>query len=221
METKPDTIRISASHLDEVPATHADVFVTIKGSSLVSGGEALKKAKEVKEMVEALTGAGLPAEDIRLQSIHTENTGGPLLKSSSATYRLRLRCNELEKIPDLLGAITAQKNATFERVDWKYPDEEAREKGMEQALQKAHARAGKVAAQLGVKLLGIYHFEDGVSDDEAPPGRPLAMQAATRAVGVVPRPADLGMDIQHSKNVRYHVDIEYRVSGFDAKEGKG
>ena len=126
----------------------------------------MKKAKEVKELVEQLTGAGLAAEDIHLQSIHTENTSGPVLKSSNATYRLRLRCNKLEKVPDLLGVITAQKNATFERVDWKYADEEAREKGMEQALRKAHARAGKVAGQLGVKLLGIYHFEDDTSDDE-------------------------------------------------------
>ena len=220
MESKPDTIRISASHREEVPATHADLFVTVKGSSLVSGGEAMKKAKEVKELVEQLTGAGLAAEDIHLQSIHTENTSGPVLKSSNATYRLRLRCNKLEKVPDLLGVITAQKNATFERVDWKYADEEAREKGMEQALRKAHARAGKVAGQLGVKLLGIYHFEDDTSDDEAPPGAPFAMQAQSRAVGMVPKAADLGMDIQHSKNVRYSVNIEYRVSGFDGKDSQ-
>jgi uncharacterized protein YggE len=214
MENKPDTIKIVASHRDEVPATHADLFVTVKGSSLVGAGEALKKAKEVSQLVQELTAGGLPAEDIHLQSIHTENSSGPVLKSSSATYRLRLRCNKLEQIPDLLGIITSQKNATFDRVTWKYPDEETREKGMEEAVRKAHARAGKVAAQLGVKLLGIYNFEEGVGDDEAPYPMPAAAPQA-RAVGMIPKGADLGLDIQHSKNVRYQVEIEYRISGFD------
>jgi uncharacterized protein YggE len=217
METKPDTIKISASHREEVPATHADLFVTVKGSSLVSGSEALKKAKEVKELVEALTGAGLPAEDIHLQSIHTENSSGALLKSSSATYRLRLRCNKLEQIPDLLGVITAQKNATFERVSWKYPDEEARERGLEEAVRKAHARAGKVAAQLGVKLLGIYAFDEGVGDDEPPFPMQEVGQVMRAKVGMVPQAADLGLDIHHSKNVRYQVEIEYRVAGFEGQ----
>lgn len=214
MENKPDTIKIVASHRDEVPATHADLFVTVKGSSLVGGGEALKKAKEVSQLVQELTAGGLPAEDIHLQSIHTENASGPVLKSSSATYRLRLRCNKLDQIPDLLGIITSQKNATFDRVTWKYPDEETREKGMEEAVRKAHARAGRVAAQLGVKLLGIYNFEEGVGDDEAPYPMPSAAPQA-RAVGMIPKGADLGLDIQHSKNVRYQVEIEYRVSSFD------
>jgi hypothetical protein len=46
METKPDTIKISASHKEEIFATHADLHVTVKGASIVSGAEAMKKAKE-------------------------------------------------------------------------------------------------------------------------------------------------------------------------------
>jgi uncharacterized protein YggE len=216
METKPDTIKITASHREEVRATHADLYVTVKGSSLVSGDEALKKAKEVSQLVEQLTGFGLPSEEIHLQSVFAESTGGALLRSSSAVYRLRLRCNKLEQVPDLLSIIAAQKNATFERVDWKYPDDAAHEKGLEQALAKASARASRVAAGLGVKLLGVYRFSEDVSDDEAPfPMTALAAsQPRMRAVGMVPQ-ADLGMDIQHSKNLRFTVEIEYRVAGFD------
>jgi len=217
METKPDTIKITASHREEVQATHSDVYVTVKGSSLVSGSEALKKAKEVSQLVEQLTEFGLPAEDIHLQSVFAESTGGALLRSSTAIYRLRLRCNKLEQIPDLLSVIASQKNATFERVDWKYPDDAAHEKGLEQALAKASARAGRVATGLGVRLLGVYGFEEGVYDEEAPypmPAASPASQPRMRAVGMVPQ-ADLGMDIQHSKNFRFTVEIEYRISGFE------
>jgi uncharacterized protein YggE len=170
-------------------------------------------------LVEQLTGFGLPSEEIHLQSVFAESTGGALLRSSSAVYRLRLRCNKLEQIPDLLSIIASQKNATFERVDWKYPDDAAHEKGLEQALAKASARASRVAAGLGVTLLGIYRFSEDVSDEEAP--YPMATLAASqprmRAVGMVPQ-ADLGMDIQHSKNLRFSVEIEYRVAGFDGTQ---
>ncbi|MFN8387919.1 MAG: hypothetical protein U0X92_16080 [Anaerolineales bacterium] len=46
MESKPDTIKVSANHKEEISANRADLFVTVKGSSLVSGDAAMKKAKE-------------------------------------------------------------------------------------------------------------------------------------------------------------------------------
>jgi len=217
METPPDTIKITASQREEVQATHADLYATVKGSSLVSGNQALKKAKEVSSLVEELTKFGLPMEDIHLQSIHAENTSGAIQRSSSATYRLRIRCNNLEQIPDILGIVTAHKNATFERLAWKYPDDEARDSGFEKALQKAQARAKRAASTLGVKLLGIYSLDETIHDEEAPypMPAPAAQQSRSRAVGMIPQSADMGMDIQHSKTVRYGVEIEYRISGFE------
>lgn len=218
MESLPDTITITASQQEEVPATHADLFVTVKGSSLVSGDAALKKAKEVNQLVQELLKFGLQADDIHLQSVHAENTAGPILKSSSATYRLRLRCKELAQIPDLLGIITSQKNVSFERLAWKYSDDEVREVGLEKALIKANKRAAMVAATLGVKLLGVYSLTESFKDEESPYPMPApAAQARPRAVGVVPQSADIGTDIQHNKNVRYVVEVEYRVSAFENK----
>lgn len=215
METKPDTIKITASQREEIQATFADLFVTVKGSSLVSGDAALKKAKEVSQLVDELTRFGLPPEAIHLQSVYAETSGGVLLRSSSATYRLRIRCEKLEQFADLLGIITNQKNATFERVEWKYPDEAAKEQALEKAIQKAEAKARKVAAAMGVKLLGIYLFTENVIDQETfAPQAMFAAQAAPRAKGIVSQP-DLGMDIQHSKTVDVRVEIEYRISGFE------
>lgn len=212
MESKPDTIKISESHREEILATYADLFVTVKGSSVVSGNEAMKKAKEVSQLVDELTRFGISAENIHLQGVHVETSSGALLKSSSASYRLRVRCDVLSQIADLLDIITSQKNAALERIDWKYPEEESRERGLESALVKAKSKADKVAAALGVKLLGVYDFLENSFDEEAPiMFQAQAMMMKSRAPAAEP---SLGMDVQHGKTIHVNVEVWYRVSGF-------
>jgi len=215
MTTKPDTIKISASQREEISASHADLFVTVKGSSVVSGDQALKKAKEVSQLVEALTSFGLSPEAIHLQGVHIETSSGVLLKSSSATYRLKVKCEKLDQLAEVLDIIASQKNATLERIDWKYPEEAARERGLEAALAKAKSKADKVARSLGVKLLGVYDLIENIYDEEMPFPQFAergAMQMKARGAAA-PEPS-LGMDIQHSKTVIISVDIWYRVSAF-------
>jgi len=213
MESKPDTIKISASHREEILASHADLFVTVKGSSVVSGNEAMKKAKEVSQLVDELTRFGISAENIHLQGVHVETSSGALLKSSSASYRLRVRCEKLGQIADLLDIITSQKNAALERIDWKYPEEEARERGLESVLVKAKSKADKVAAALGVKLLGVYDFLENSFDEEAPIMFQAQAMMKSRASAPLAEPS-LGMDVQHGKTIHVNVEIWYRVSAF-------
>ena len=213
METKPDTIKISASHREEILASHADLFVTVKGSSVVSGNEAMKKAKEVSQLVDELTRFGISAENIHLQGVHVETSSGALLKSSSASYRLRVRCEQLGQIADLLDIITSQKNAALERIDWKYPEEEARERGLESALAKAKSKADKVAAALGVKLLGVYDFLENSFDEEAPIMFQAQAMMKSRSSAPLAEPS-LDMDVQHGKTIHVNVEVWYRVSGF-------
>jgi len=215
MSTKPDTIKISASHKEEIFADRANLFVTVKGSSVVSGDQAMKKAKEVSQFVETLTNFGLSPEAIQLQGVHFETSSGVLLKSSSATYRLKVKCEKLDQLPELLDIISSQKNATLERVQWKYPEEAAHEQGLEKALEKAKSKAEKVARSLGVRLLGVYDFIETMYDEEKPylqfAAQPMPKQ---RMLGSVPEEPSLGMDIQQSKTVTLNVDIWYRVSEF-------
>ena len=213
MESKPDTIKISASHREEILASHADLFVTVKGSSVVSGNEAMKKAKEVSQLVDELTRFGISAENIHLQGVHVETSSGALLKSSSASYRLRVRCEQLGQIADLLDIITSQKNAALERIDWKYPEEEARERGLESALAKAKSKADKVAAALGVKLLGVYDFLENSFDEEAPIMFQAQAMMKSRSSAPLAEPS-LDMDVQHGKTIHVNVEVWYRVSGF-------
>ena len=72
METKPDTIKVSAFHKEEIFASHANLYVTVKGSSIVGGNEAMKKAREVSQLVEALTRFGVSPDAIHLQGVRVE-----------------------------------------------------------------------------------------------------------------------------------------------------
>lgn len=214
METKPDTIKISASHKEEIFANRVDLFVTVRGSSLVGGNEAMKKAKEVSQLVEALTSFGLSPEAIQLQGVRIESSSGALLKSSSATYRLKVTCEKLDQLPELLDIVASQKNASLERVQWKYPEEAGRERALEQALEKAKSKAERVAASLGVKMLGVYDFMENNFDEETPPLPFQAMEMGMKARAAAAPEPSLGMEIQHSKTVTVNVDVWYRVSAF-------
>lgn len=213
MEYKPDTIKVSASHREEIFADRADLLVNVKGSSLVSGDQAMKKAKEVNGLVEALTSFGLSPEAIHLQGVHIETSSGMVLKSSSATYRLKIRCDKLDQLAELLDIISSQKNASLEQIEWKYNEAEAREHGLSITMEKAKSKAEKVASSLGVKLLGIYDFIENAYDEEVPI-RFQAQSAMMKSRATAPAEPNLDMDIHHSKTINVNVDIWYRVSEF-------
>lgn len=214
MDTKPDTIKVSATHREEIFASHANLYVTVKGSSVVSGDEAMKKAREVSQLVEALTSFGLSPDAVQLLGVHIETSSGTLLKSSNATYRLRILLETLDQLADLLDIISSQKNATLERIEWKYPEDEAQQRGLETAIAKGKAKAEKVAAAMGVKLLGVYDFMENTFDEERPPMPFQAMEMGMKTRAAVADQPSLNMDIQHSKTIHVNVDIWYRVSSF-------
>ena len=212
MDTKPDTIKVSATHREEIFASHANLYVTVKGSSLVGGSEAMKKAREVSQLVEALTRFGLSPDAIQMQGVRIETASGSLLKSSSARYHLKVKSEKLEQLAGLLDILAEQKNATLERLEWKYPEDEARERGLESAITKGKAKAEKVAAAMGVKLLGVYDFMENTYDEERPPMPYQAKAMEMRSLGAVADQPSLNMEIQHSKTIHVSVDIWYRVS---------
>ena len=214
MDTKPDTIKVSAFHKEELFASHANLYVTVKGSSLVSGNEAMKKAREVSQLVEALTRFGLSPDAIHLQGVRIEAASGTLLKSSSAVYHLKVKTEKLDQLTGLLDILAEQKNASLDRIEWKYPEEEARERGLESAIAKGKAKAEKVATAMGVKLLGVYDFMENTYDEERPPMPFQAMETSMKSRAAMADQSSLNMDVQHSKTVNVNVDIWYRVSEF-------
>jgi uncharacterized protein YggE len=218
MDTKPDTIKISASHHEEIFTSHANLYVTVKGSSVFSGNEAMKKAREVSQFVEALTRYGLSPEAIQLQGVRIETANGPVLKSSSAVYRLKVKTEKVDQLAELLDLIAAQKNATLERIEWKYPEQEARVHGLDAALAMGKEKAARVASSLGVRLLGVYDFMENTFDEERPPMPFQAMEMNMKARAAAVEPPSLNMEIQHSKTVQVNVEIWYRVSDLEDRK---
>ena len=214
MDTKPDTIKVSATHREEIFASHANLYVTVKGASMVSGNEAMKKAGEVSQLVEALTRFGLGPDAIQLHGVRLEATSGALLKSSSAIYHLKVKTEKLDQLAGLLDIIAEQKNTNLERIEWRYPEDEARERGLDSAIAKGKSKAEKVAAAMGVKLLGIYDFMENTFDEERPPMPFQAMEMSMKSRSAAADQPSLNMDIQHSKTIHVNVDIWYRVSSF-------
>src|SRR4030095_4908614 len=194
MDTKPDTIKVSALHREEIFASHANLFVTVKGSSLVSGNEAMKKAREVSQLVEALTRFGLSPESIQLQGVRIETASGTLLKSSSARYHLRVKTEKLEQLAGLLDILAEQKNASLDRIEWKYPEDEARAHGLESAIANGKAKAEKVAEAMGVKLLGVYEFMENTFDEERPPMPYQAMEMSMKSRAALADQASLDLE---------------------------
>ena len=212
MEYKPDTIKISASHKEEIFATHADLHVTVKGSSLVSGNEALKKAKEVNQLLEALSQVQVKEEAVTLQGVNVSTSSGAVLKSSTASYRLKIRCDDLSKFAEILDVIASQKNASLTRTEWKYDDEAIRSQVLMSVLEKAKAKAANVAQTMGVKLLGVYDLIENIYDEEM--AMPFQAQAKSAYRSMPEQEPNLGMDVQHTKTLHVNVDIWYRVSEF-------
>ena len=80
------TISVTATRRQEVAADKAELQVTIKGSSLVTGSAALKKAKEVNELVTALLAVGVKEDELSLRGIQVQSSSGVLARTSSASY---------------------------------------------------------------------------------------------------------------------------------------
>lgn len=210
---QPDTITIEVTKSDEIFADHVDLMVTVKGKSIFTGQEAFKKAEEVRQLVDGLTGAGLPEEDILLVGVQADVSTGLISKGSAATYRLRIKCWELDTLADLLGVITAQDNTHLTQMVWGYTAmEDFQTSLLGVCLSKAKRKAGVVASSLGVELLGVHEFNEGVVDSEAYP-RPQPVAAAERSAfkSRTITPETLGLSVSHAKRVTLKLSVKYRV----------
>ena len=224
--SRPDTLKVIVAHAGDVPADRADLYVTVKGASLVTGHAALTRAEEVARLVADLKRLGLDEGAIQLRGVHAEPAGGLLGRSSPASYALQIRCGDLDALADLLGAVADHKDATLEAVAWGYGAEEALRAGwLDDCIRRANAKARAVAAGLGVTLLGVHSFSEIVTDQDAgqappPPAadEPAGVRGFAAARSRATRDA-LGLAVAHTKRVELRVAVEYRISGFVAEAG--
>jgi len=214
---KPNTVKVSEARRHEIPADRADLHVTVEGASLFTGGEALKKAREVAQLVRELTDFGLAAGDIYLQGVFADTATGLLGKTSLARYKLRLHCADLTQLADLLGIVTGQKNARLNVIEWGYPDDGLKDQWLGECIARANAKAALIAHGLAVRLLGVHTFSEKYLDGEKPSRTAVAEEGMVMARAARSRvsPEELGLEISHSKTVHVSVEIEYLISGYE------
>jgi len=213
-DAPPDVVVITARHEESVAADRAELLVTVQGSSLVTGRAALKKAKEVRALVEELERVGVSSREIHLLSVQAAVSSGLLSSSSSATYRLRIRCGDLERLPEILGAVTAAKNAHLDQVVWRFPrSAEQQARWLAAAIAWANVKANAAADALGTRVVGIHRLIEEAREEDDRPGRlgGGVMLARARAPSEA---VDLGFDLGNEKRMGVEVTIQYRVEGF-------
>jgi len=232
----PDTINVRIEHSEEVVAIAADVHVTVKGSSFFTCEMALTKAREVSQIVTELKTMGIPDIDIHLEGVSAKVSSGVLGKSSSAQYMMRVTCSDLEKLPDTLGIITAQKSTEVTDIFWKfsgdYDSDASINRNIEVCVERAHVRAKVIANGLGVQLQEVHRFfcsgphrsnytnlptasydhamaQYGMRESMAQYASRESMGRSRRVTG-----SDLSIDISHRERVSFAVDVEFLISRY-------
>ena len=216
----PDVIVITAKHEESVAAERAVLFVTVQGASLVTGRAGLRKAKEVKSLVEALESCGISESDIGLEAVNAHISSGILGKSSSASYRLRIQCDQLDALPEVLGALTSAKNAELQQLVWRYAESaEEQARWLALCIAQANTKAAAAAAALGVRLVGVHRLTEHLLNDQDSGAHPQSMEVPF-ARALLSATPDMGFDLSHHKSAGMRVSIEYRVEGFGPPAGR-
>lgn len=204
MSEAPDTITVSGQATIDVPASHADITVSVAGSSAFGADQAIAKAREVAALAADLERAGIGPDRVEVLGITTTATTGRLSRHSAATYQLRVRTETVDQVPTVLDVVAAQKNAGIDGIDWRYPDAAGGNEALQQAVSAGRERAEVVAAALGVTLLAVHRLTEHSYDEDHRPMPRMAAMAESAAPG-------MDLEVVHRKRIRATAEITYRI----------
>jgi uncharacterized protein YggE len=212
--SEPGLLELTEHAETEVPASSAELRVVITGTRLFVGGSAWREAAEVRRLIEGLRHYGAGDNDVTLANVAVDVSKGVIAKSSSATYRLRVACHDLTRLPSYLDAVSDLKNARLEGVRWIFDGAEGKRlECMRRCVDQAKAKAAAIAEALGEPLGGVFRVQDAASiapvrETAVPLGMPAPPMAMARA-----RVSDelAGLDLRPSETVRVALKIVFRI----------
>jgi uncharacterized protein YggE len=212
-KAKHDSIDFVETVEEEIEARGVVLQVTVKGSSWFTGEAALTKAAEVAKLVDALRGAGLVEQTISVRSIALQQTSGVIGKSSSASYTLKIKCDNLELLPEVLGAITGAKNVTLDSMQWTYGDMSEKEaEWAAKAVEQANRKAARIAQAMQCDLDGLSQCSVASLDLAVPMrgfGRPSEDYEPSARMS---RTVNIGTSLVHTKMAGVRLTLRYRVA---------
>lgn len=164
-----DGAKITVSGTGEIRVT-ADTAVVSVGVSAQDKDaiQAQSKANEVIAAIrQALTDAGIPAEDINtgyvnLYAIYDYRGDTQEITGYNANSTLAVRVTDMGKVGNVIDTAFGAGANTLEGVSFSVTDDtEAREAALRAAVQNAKAKADILADAAGLKITGIEAIQDG------------------------------------------------------------
>lgn len=206
-----DTISVEVSEERVIAATTATAHLKLSGASLVRGGEAHRKAKEIGALADTLGELGIDDAAIRVVDVVAQQASGMLGKSSSVTYRLTVEA-PIASLPAMVGAIAGLRNVTLERTSFGYDDAALDRDAWAAALaRRALARATILAEALSVPILGVRTLDERLYEGEPQPMMALSAFDAEAMPRRGAAPIEPGVPLTHEKSVRLTLNVAFRV----------
>jgi uncharacterized protein YggE len=209
---RPDSITVLATRSKELPADKVDLIVTTKGSSLVTGRDVLKHARDVAQQFSALHHHGIREKDLSVEGIFGDELTGNIGRNSATNYLVRIRCTNLDLLPDVLGIITPQRHARISSVQWHCSTEaKRRDACLKACVLEARRKGELIADSLGTNLLGLLSLSERWEDSDAQtPSQPISQKQLTlREQSAMP-----GFPLFHSKMLTLTLKAVFRISAF-------
>ncbi len=190
------------------------IHVTLTADKLFSGRAALEKATELRRLVIALREREIPEAAVSLTGAALDVSTGLFTRSSSVTYRVRIRVEDPELVAAALDAIAESKQARLTHIEWDYADA-ASEDLLTACASRAAAKAKRLAAALGVTLAGIHSVHEDDLGEVAPHSgmeydAMLPTLARRRTASVATELA--GVELAPTKKVGVRVRIAYAIA---------
>ena len=209
---RPDLMTVSETAWSEASPRAANLHVHLRADRLFSGNAAFENAKELRRLVVALTSQGVPEDATSLQGATLDVSQGLFTRSSSVTYRVRIRLEALDLLASAIDAISECKEATLTSIDWDYQGGPTAAALLVECAQRAHAKARALAAALDARLDGIH----SVHEEEVGQPQPV-MVASYEAMGMMRAKracaaSELaGLDLAPTKKIGVTVRIACRI----------
>lgn len=147
----PDRISVRASRDMWVYPYSADIVLQVEGQSSISTSQAMKKAKEVEQLIADLDRAGVSDTPINVDSVSFESSKGILGGSSQAVFCVVVVAVEVDKVPLCLGVAANKKGVTVEACRWSFGKlHDERLELLHQVASDCRDYADTIAKSLGI-----------------------------------------------------------------------
>jgi hypothetical protein len=215
----PPTLEVHDSSTGEVPPSSVDLHVVLRGDRFFSGRAAFEKAEELRKLAESMSKLGVPTSALSLEGASIDVSTGLFSKSSSVTYRVRVRLEDLELLGGVLEVVSESKKATLSDLAWSYDGGSEEEQALlQRAGARAVAKAKRLAAAVGAELGALRMVREERHDEHVVPapggfGPPTAM--ASRMSASMPSVSSelSGLELAPRKRVTVHVHLSYALAG--------